>query len=151
MNEELIFDQFAMWRNWTIASAETLSLDLVDKVPSGFSNNIRWNMGHILGWDHGIYQNLCQERKLSLKYHLMFSNGSKPSNWEEEPPSFVEILENLKIQQEHLIDASRGKLDTPLDKPFLHMTTLGEMFLFQISHESLHMGYISSIKRSVEG
>jgi hypothetical protein len=117
-------------------------------VPSGFSNSIRWNLGHILvGWDHGIFSNLNQERKIPLKYHIMFPNGSKPSDWKEEPLSFEAILENLNIQQEQIINASRGKLDKSLAKPFLHMTTLGEMFLFYISHESLHLGYINTIKR----
>lgn len=41
-----------MWRNWTIQLVESLDENLLDNTPKGFSNNIRWNIGHIsVGWD----------------------------------------------------------------------------------------------------
>lgn len=152
MKEEVVFQQFRMWRNWTIAAAEGLNRDIIMSIPHGFSNNILWNLGHILvGWDHGIFSNLSKERHIPQNYHLMFPSGSKPIDWHDEPPKFEEIIEQLRKQPDEIIEQCQGKLDLALAKPFLHLTTVGDMFLFQISHESLHMGTVTSINRILSG
>ncbi|RLQ93216.1 DinB family protein [Falsibacillus albus] len=150
MNEQQIFDQFRMWRRWTIEAAKGLPEEAVLKIPNHHRNNILWNIGHILvGWDNAIYQIIGEERRLPLQYHLMFPRGSFPSKWEEKPPEYPVLLEQLEAQTEELIEAAAGKLDQPLSEPFLHMTTLGEMFLFLTSHEALHLNVIGSLRRMV--
>lgn len=126
------------------------SLDgiLLDSVPKGFSNNIRWNIGHILvRWDHGVFTNLQKDRQLPLQYHSMFPSGSMPSLWVESPPSLIELRNSLLKQQDDIIDATRGRLEERLIEPFLHMNTIGEIILFQLTHEALHAGVITSIRR----
>lgn len=148
MNEEQVFEQFRMWRNWTIELVESLEEILLDDIPKGFSNNIRWNIGHILvGWDHAIFTNLQKDRQLPLQYHSMFPSGSMPSLWVETPPSLIELRNSLCKQQDDVIDATRGRLEVKLIEPFLHMNTIGELILFQLSHEAFHAGVITSIRR----
>jgi len=134
-----------------LSFVKVIHTDLIDIIPEGFNNNIRWNLGHVLvTWDEGIYNSLSMKRVLPKDYDSFFKRGSKPSEWEKQPPSFDEITERLEIQTEQIINACRGKLDLPLKFDFLGMKTLGEMFVFLIAHESLHMGVISSIRKVIQ-
>jgi hypothetical protein len=149
MNEAQVFEQFRLWRRWTIELVDSLDEIIIDRIPHGFSNNIRWNIGHILvGWDHAVYTNLQKDRQLPPQYHAMFPTGSMPSLWVDTPPSLIELRNNLVKQQDELIDAARGRLEENLLEPFLHMNTIGEIILFQLTHEALHAGIITSIRRS---
>lgn len=148
MNEVQIFEQFRMWRKWTIDLVESLEEILLDDIPKGFSNSIRWNIGHIMvGWDHAIFTNLQKDRQLPLQYHSMFPSGSMPSLWVETPPSLIELRNSLCNQQDDIIDAIQGRLEDRLIESFLHMNTIGEVILFQLSHEAFHAGVITSIRR----
>ncbi|MGP4081241.1 DinB family protein [Pseudalkalibacillus sp. R45] len=151
MNEEQIFEQFRMWRSWTVGSVEGLTEELIDHIPEHHRNNIRWNIGHILaGWDHTVSQTLDIERMLPQQYHVMFPRESSPVDWNEQPPSYEELLKRLKEQPDQMIEVCRGKLDQPLKGEFFHMKTLGEMFLFHMNHEALHMSTINIIKRAAK-
>lgn len=73
MNEEQLFKQMKMWRNWTVEFLRTIPENIVDQIPIGHKNTIRWNAGHLLvGWDHTVFPAVTQERHLPLSYHVMF-------------------------------------------------------------------------------
>ncbi|HEU5138699.1 MAG TPA: DinB family protein [Bacillales bacterium] len=151
MKEEQLFEQMKMWRGWTVELLKTVPHGIVDEIPNGFRNNIRWNAGHILaGWDHTMFPAVGMERQLPLSYHLMFPRGSKPADWTEEPPSMDELIQRLEEQPQQIEEACKGHLEDPLEEPFLHMTTLGEMFVFHMAHENLHVGTINSMKKTLE-
>jgi hypothetical protein len=57
--------------------------NLLDDTPMGFSNNMRWNIGH----------------------------SSAPSLWIETPPSMIELRNNSLKQQDDIIDSARGRLE----------------------------------------
>ncbi|MED4204923.1 DinB family protein [Neobacillus mesonae] len=148
MREEQLFEHMKMWRNWTVEFLRTIPEEIADKIPNGHNNSIRWNAGHFLvGWDHTMFQAVNEKRHLPLSYHLMFPSGSKPENWTEQPPS-MDTLINLLEEQPNLIEqACIGHLDDPLEKSFLGMRTLGDMVVFHMNHENLHMGIIKSMKQ----
>ncbi|MFG6113838.1 DinB family protein [Halobacillus sp. MO56] len=149
MNEEQVFAQWKMWRGWLLELLRELPEEQWDEIPGHHTNNIRWNAGHILvGWDHTICTHLKQERMLPLRYHLMFPRDSRPEDWKGNPPAKQELIMHLEQQPDKLIELSKNKLDSALEEPFLHMRTLGEMFLFHISHESLHLSAISMINKA---
>lgn len=152
MTEEKLFEQMKMWRGWTVQVLKTIPEDIIDEVPDGFNNNIRWNAGHILvGWDHTMFPAVGKERQMPLSYHLMFPRGSKPDDWTEKPPSLDEIIQRLETQPNEIIEASKGRLDDKLEEPFLHITNLGEMVVFHMNHETLHAGTIKSMYRILRG
>ncbi|WP_085506446.1 DinB family protein [Thalassobacillus devorans] len=151
MNELQVFNQWKMWRGWTLEFLKELPEEKWDLIPEHYTNNIRWNAGHILvGWDHTVCNHFKLERMLPLQYHLLFPRGSSPSEWKDEPPNASKLMEQLEQQPAKLIEISKGKLDTQLEEPFLHMTTLGEMFLFHISHEAMHLSVINKINQSTK-
>ncbi|WP_078553505.1 DinB family protein [Bacillus alkalicellulosilyticus] len=146
MREEQLFEQMKLWRNWTVEFLRTIPEDLTDRIPKGHNNSIRWNAGHILvGWDHTMFPSVNKERQMPLSYHLLFPSGSKPETWAEQPPSMNEIITHLEEQPISIEQACKGHLDQPLNEPFLGMKTLGDMVVFHMNHESLHMGIIKSM------
>ena len=148
MNEEKLFAQMKIWRHWTVEFLRTIPEEVVDQIPHGHQNNIRWNAGHILvGWDHTMFPAVHEKRQLPLSYHLMFPSGSKPENWDEQAPSMAQIVKLLEQQPNHIERACKGYLNEPLKNSFLGMTTLGEMVVFHMNHENLHMGIIKSMKQ----
>lgn len=148
MSEEQLFKQMKMWRKWTIDFLRTIPLEVVDLIPHGHNNNIRWNAGHILvGWDHTIFPAVNEERQMPLSYHLMFPSGSKPENWTEQPPSMDTLIKQLEKQAILIEQVCKGRLNEPLKESFLGMKTLGDMVIFHMNHENLHMGTIKSMKQ----
>ncbi|WP_409271642.1 DinB family protein [Neobacillus sp. SCS-31] len=148
MKEEQLFEQMKLWRNWTVELLRTIPKEVVDEIPNGFNNNIRWNVGHILvGWDHTMFPSVNEERRLPMSYHLMFPRGSKPEVWTEQPPSMDELITLLEEQPILIEKACKGHLDKPLKEPFLGLKTVGDMLVFHMNHENLHMGTIKSMKQ----
>jgi len=151
MVENKLFEAFRELRAQTLSLAESVSSDIVDIVPVGFNNSIRWNLGHILvAWDHGIFPKINENRKIPLQYHRMFPNGSRPSAWETEPPAFEEIVDKLKLQVDEIIAASEGKLDDLIAKPFLQIKDLRGMFEFHLTEEQHHLDCMLKIKAAID-
>lgn len=150
MSEEQLFEQMKMWRNWTVEFLRTIPEEIADQIPHGHNNSIRWNTGHILvGWDNTMFSAVDKERQMPLSYHLMFPRGSKPENWTEQPPSMDMLIKQLEEQPIHIEQACKEHLDDPLKVSFLGMRKLGDMFVFHMNHESLHMGIIKSMKQTL--
>lgn len=150
MREEQLFEQMKLWRKWTVEFLRTIPVELADEIPPGHHNSIRWNTGHILvGWDNTMFRAVNMERQLPLSYHLLFPSGSKPEGWSEQPPSMKELIKKLEEQPALIEQACRGHLEEPLTASFLGMRTLGDMVIFHMNHENLHMGIIKSMKQSL--
>lgn len=148
MSDEQLLKQMNMWRNWTVEFLRTIPEEVIDQIPSGHNNTIRWNVGHILvGWDHTIFTVLKKERQLPLSYHLMFPSESRPEDWKEQPPTMKQLIMDLEEQAITINQVCKGHLSEPLKTPFLGMATLGEMVVFHMNHESLHMGIIKSMRQ----
>ncbi|WP_433747924.1 DinB family protein [Falsibacillus pallidus] len=151
MNEEQLFGQMKMWRKWTVDFLSTIPEEMADLIPAGHRNSIRWNAGHILvGWDHTMFPSVGEERKLPQSYHMMFPRGSKPEDWDGDPPSMVTLISLLEEQVTLVERACSGRLNDRLQEPFLHMSTVGEMLLFHMNHENMHMGTIKSMMQMLK-
>ncbi|PKR77108.1 hypothetical protein CEY16_10195 [Halalkalibacillus sediminis] len=150
MNEKAVTNQWNIWREYVIELVEEVPEHKIDVIPEGFNNNIRWNMGHLLvGWDDVVTKTLEQQRRLPEEYHLMFGDGSSPSDWKETPPSYKELVSHLKDQPKEFSLLIEGNLNAPLKHSFFQMNSLGEMCQFLTAHESLHLGTMNSIRKII--
>jgi hypothetical protein len=87
VNQDQILNKFRKIRNNTLNEVRNLPNSIIDVVPVGLSNNIRWNLGHILvAWDHGIFPNLYLERRETIHYHTIFPKGTDPQKWRGDIP-----------------------------------------------------------------
>ncbi|MGM7681351.1 DinB family protein [Cytobacillus sp. Hm23] len=151
MREDQLFEQMKMWRKWTVQLLRTIPDEVADEIPQGHNNSVRWNAGHILvGWDHTMFPAVNEKRQLPRTYHQMFPRGSKPQSWAEQPPSMEEIINKLEEQPDLIVRSCKGHLDDPLHESFLGMKTLGDMLVFHMNHENLHIGIIKSMKSLLE-
>ncbi|WP_430787452.1 DinB family protein [Virgibacillus flavescens] len=148
MKEEQIFEQMKMWRSWTVEMLKTIPEEVADKIPHGHTNNIRWNAGHILvSWDYTMLPAVNKDIQTPSSYNKMFARGTKPQDWTEQSPTMEEIIKQLEEQPNHTVQACKGHLNDPLKESFLAMETLGDMAVFHMNHENLHVGIINSMKK----
>lgn len=148
MREGQLFEQMKLWRDWTVEFLRTIPEAYVDIIPEGHNNSIRWNAGHILiGWDNTMFPAVNEQKKIPLSYHLLFPSGSNPGDWKEQSPSMNKLINHLEEQPFRIEQVCSGHLNDPLKESFLGMKTLGDMVVFHMNHENLHMGLIKSMKQ----
>jgi uncharacterized damage-inducible protein DinB len=155
MTENMAFNQMALFRSRTVKWIEAVDPTIVDVMPTNFINTIHWHIGHIL-----IVQDRLTLRLAGLEIGLpeaylgWFGNGTKPADWQTQPPSVDILLQQLKEQPDRLQKQISGKLEerlaTKLAIPFNNMETLGEALNYSFYHEGIHLGYMMALKRAVE-
>ena len=150
MNEELIFQQINMIRQFTLKEIDGLSEEQADQMPEGFRNTVRWNLGHIY-----TVQNLFISKfggksiDTPSHYFELFAPGTKPADWQGEVPTLDELKKRLEEQPAKLKEASVGQLDEKAAEMFLSLSTIGELLNFTLYHEGLHVGTIKELKKRI--
>jgi hypothetical protein len=151
MTEEQVFSHMKFIRSRTVKWIEALDPTIVDEMPVNYINTIHWHVGHIL---------LVQDR-LTLRlmggtigfpdeYTAWFGPGTKPADWQTQPPAVELLLQELREQTERLQSFISGKLPDKLAIPFLHYENLEESLGYSIYHEGVHLGYMMGLKRAIE-
>lgn len=148
-NEDVLWNQLQDVRQFTLQVCGDMNPEQVDVVPQGFNNSIRWNVGHIiLDQDTWFHYLIADEAEIPTTYEKFFGFGTSPATWTEEPPTWEELMERLKMQPEVLKHKFSGRLEEPLQRESeLGMNTIGEIIPRTLYHEWYHLGYIQSIKR----
>lgn len=151
MNEEIMFRQWKTWRGMIIKLLDKMSEEEADQMPTPFRNSIRWNAGHLAtGIDSFVSKSLDTEPFLPERYKELFASGTSPQNWEGDVPTLEELKQVLLDQPDQIERVTAGKLDSKLLEPFLGMETLGEVLAFMISHDALHLGTMSAIRKTIK-
>jgi uncharacterized damage-inducible protein DinB len=84
MKEEGIFEQYDFCRDSTIELLDSIaSEEQADVIPDGYSNSLRWNLGHILVAQEGILYSfgLNQPGYISKNIQEAFQPGTSPKDW----------------------------------------------------------------------
>lgn len=155
--EDLIFRHMETVRGLTLKKLESVPDSLVDRVPPGFNNSIRWNFGHI-AFIQGrlVYEVMGEDAGLPAAFRECFAAGTSPAGWAGDPPGMEEIRAVLLGQPEQILENRRGRLDESLPEPFTNrmgvtFRTAGETLLFSFYHEALHLETIKRILNSIDG
>ena len=132
---------------------ENLTIDQLNKIPSGFKNNIAWNLSHLL-----VTQQLLCYRFSGLKVTIgedMIDNYKKGT----EPKGLISLKEFdvIKTQFLILVDRFIKDFDTAIFKEYQPYTTSANVTLNNIQdaiafnnfHEGIHLGYILALKKLV--
>lgn len=148
MNEEIIFKQINLVRQNTLNEIKDLPEEKADQKPEGFSNTIRWNLGHIYTVQNVLLSKFGGKNiETPARYLELFAPGTKPADWEGEVPTLDELKKLLDEQPEKMKEALVGQLDEKAVEPFKSLTTIGEILNFTIYHEGVHMGTIRALKK----
>ena len=154
--EQTIFQHMQIVRGITEKSILQIPEELADIIPTGFTNNIRWNFGHIAYIQEKLVFGVSGEKMtLPEAYEVFFSAGTKPADWMGTPPTLAEISDELIGQKQRITDYLSGNIQRTLPESFTNRAgitfhTLGETFLFSFYHEALHMETIKRIYRVIK-
>ena len=120
----------------------------------GFSNTIRWNVGHIYVQMEILVQKAIPSYNIvHPEWISLFAPGTDPENWLEVPPSKEELIDSLKDQLDRVLALLAPNLqdylvDT-LEIGNLHsMETVEAIVQFIVWHEGVHAGIIHSINQA---
>lgn len=151
MKEETIFAQLNFFRKITLGLIEKIDEEIADIIPRGFSNSIRWNLGHIYVSQENLTLRLAGlTPQIPKEFLELFEGGTKPSEWKISPPNLDELKGFLSEQPGRLNEKLQGKLDQaivpPLSIPgFIEFRTIGETLNFSLYHEGQHTGFIKAL------
>lgn len=152
---KFLLNQLDVIRSVTLKSVESMFDEQADIQPEGFNNTIRWNLGHIY---------VVQERlafhyagfpvDVPQSYIEMFSNGTKPADWQGDPPLLAEICSRLAEQPGRIATLLGDRLAEPPVVPFRRfdgrLDTIGAIIGYSLYHEGLHNAAIALIKKRMD-
>ena len=148
------FETIISIRETTSLLLSELTLDELNHVPKGFSNNILWNAGHMLvvlqKLTYGLSGNTLL---LSDELVNTFGKGSKPEEkythetYEKVKKLLVCTAKDLKQDYESGIFKSYTKFTTGLG---VTLTSIEEAIQFVSVHEAIHYGYILALRKAVK-
>ncbi|PKR78388.1 DinB family protein [Halalkalibacillus sediminis] len=155
MNEKTLFAQLRFIRMRTIAALDATSEENADKQPAGFTNNIRWNLGHIfVAQENLLYAFIGEKPPMPEHFLKWFNRGTSPQDWDGDLPSLEELRQLLKEQPDRMEATFTGQLNEKGPQPFaltedFVLETIEDAFHFVIWHEGIHQGTITGLKHAI--
>jgi len=152
MRDQIVFQQLEFVRKVTIQAVTGISEETLDRIPEGFNNNVRWNLGHIyLVQEKFAFHFAGEPMQLPENFDRLFGRGTKPADWNEEPPTLELLLEMLAAQPARILESLHDRLDEQVE-PYttgsgLTLSTIGEFINFTLYHEGMHFNSIKLLKR----
>lgn len=151
-----LFDQMAFIRSQTLEAMEGVTEELADRIPAGFRNNLRWQLGHV----YTVTEKLAFAQS-KLPMHLpegfmeRFPYGTSPLDNIANSfpvPTLPQLGSLLKEQPERIraaLPSSRLNENVPtiITSTGLGLLTLEQSLRYNMYHEGLHFGIILVYKR----
>ena len=153
---EKIIEVIKASRNKLLSLVEELTIDELNRIPTGFNNNLAWQIGHLVV----SQQILCYKlsgNKFLIEEDLidLYKNGSKPERdfTETEIAQMKHYLLGTIDQLE--IDLKAGIFDnftpyTVSTYPGFKLEKIEDAVTFVASHDGLHYGCSLALKRLVK-
>jgi hypothetical protein len=147
------FDILTKTRAIVLHYIKGLSLDQLHVIPEGFTNNIAWNIAHIVVTQQLLHYGLSEKDCLvSDELIAAFKKGTKPTcQFTQE--EFDEVLDLFKGLPNTLEEDYEAGIFTEYSA---YKTSTGfvidsmeKAVIFNNFHESLHLGVIMSLKKLV--
>jgi len=132
-------------------SAGSLSEEQLLSIPTGFRNNILWNLGHII-----VTQQLLHYKRTGNEMYIpddlvnQFRNGTAPADWETAPgiSELLSLITELPNKLEEDFKAGKfRKYDGFTTSTGVTLTSIEEAISFNNFHEGLHTGIITAIRK----
>lgn len=125
----------------------TLSLEKLNAIPTGFNNNILWNVGHMVAIQQLIVYGLSQTPFRTDQWIIdTFKNKTKPERIYEQ--SDLEKVLNALLETVTTMEADFNQNAFGVQTPFISKSlntsfdTMEAVISFNMFHEGLHTGVI---------
>ncbi len=132
---------------------ENFSLEKLNKVPEGFSNNIFWNIAHVVVIQQLLVYNLSGLPMLINDAMVAkYKKGAKTEN-----DVTQDEVNELKTLLFSTVEKTKEDYNNGLFKGYSSyttstnstMVTVEEAIAFNNFHEGIHLGYILALKKSL--
>jgi len=139
-----------------LSTLSDLSTDQLNKIPTGFNNNLAWQFGHVI-----VSQQLLCYRLAGQKFIIneelidRYKNGSKPESYisEEEinllKGYMISTIDQLEIDLRNGIFANFTPYTISTYAGF-ELKNIEDAVTFIVSHDALHYGCSIGLKRLVK-
>jgi hypothetical protein len=150
-------DKIKNLRLFLLHQLKDLTPTQLNRTPPGFSNNIIWNIGHLIC----AQQNMSYVRShlpviIEDKYFSPYLPGTKPENYVDEKE--IEVIKELFIST---IDTLQIDLDKNIFNNYSPSVMIPKVYGFEVLniesaleyllwHEGYHQGLISSLRKLVQ-
>ncbi|WP_421944837.1 DinB family protein [Pedobacter sp.] len=151
-----VFDFIINSRKAFIQLVDGLSIEQLNKIPDGYSNNIIWNFGHIVV----STQTLCYVRTgiladaSSIKFNEFYKKDTRPTytvTAEEVAELKALALDSIEKIKEDYANGMFANI-TPFSTSTygVEMKSIEEVLVTTIGHDNVHYGYAWALKKGVE-
>ncbi|MCA1029551.1 DinB family protein [Bacillus timonensis] len=147
---EVLFNQLESYRREVLGAVEGLSMKEAELIPTGFNNNIRWNLGHIYLDQYLWIKALTkEEQEIPAGFNRWFGYGSSPAHFTSETPSFEELKLLLAQQPNRIRELYADKLEMEYPLTEMNMHTIEQVLIRTIFHEGMHLHAILTLRRFI--
>jgi hypothetical protein len=132
---------------------ESYSLEQLNTIPTGLSNNMIWQAGHIIVSQQKLMYTLSNlPLPISQEMVVKYQNGSRPDGnaTQEEVDEIKALLLSTVEQFKH--DWQAGKFTTFNEyqsQTGFHLATFQDAVTFNTFHEGIHYGMLMYLKKLV--
>ncbi|HEX5553733.1 MAG TPA: DinB family protein [Chitinophagaceae bacterium] len=147
------FENIRKVRAHLLGYIEGLTTEQINKIPTGFNNNIAWNLAHLVASQQGIcYVRSGLETVVDKAFVEAYLPGTKPEK--DLSTAEIETVRRLLISTvdrfEEDYQNKRFAKYTPATVRYgITLSNIEDALQFLPFHEGLHTGYIWALKRAV--
>lgn len=140
-------------RNTLNKIMDRYTLEQLNKVPDGFTNNLIWNIAHVVVTQQLLVYKLADlPIMVSDELVNLYKKGTKTERpcTEEEVAEIKELLQTTVAKTEE--DIANGLFTTYNEYPTSTgyvIRTNENAFAFNSFHEGIHLGYILALKKAL--
>lgn len=152
---DFTFDVFAKTRGFFKAYLKELSLAQLNAIPTGFNNNIIWNIGHSIVTEQILVYTLSGLKpNVSDALIEKYKKGTKPDG--KATQADVDELMDLAFSTiEHTKADFSSKVFSTFNEYTLAttgntLTNVNQAIQFALVHEGMHAGYILALLRALK-
>ena len=145
------FERYRKVRQLLLDTVSNLTTEQLNHIPTGFNNNIIWNMGHMIAAQQGIcYRRAGKPLQIENDFFEMFKPGSKPEKFFDSHD--IDAIKNLAIStindfEKDYIQKQFEQYETWTTRFGAEITSIDVAAEFVFFHEGLHTGYVMAMKK----
>jgi DinB superfamily len=146
-------ERYKKIRLYILDSIKDLSIEQLNKIPTGFANNIIWNIAHLIATQQAIcYKRAEQQLTIDDSFFDLFKPGTKPDiifNVTMVDKIKELFIHNLEQLEKDYNNNSFENYTTWTTRAGVDVTNIDIAISFILYHEGLHEGIIGAIKKFV--
>lgn len=151
-NLTFIFEANRVLRQNMIESIRNLSIEQLHKIPTGFNNNIVWNLGHVVASQQILCYKLGNAPLLLPENFIeRYRKGTSPKDWtaQENVPLILSYFDTTNVIEQQYNTGLFEKFTEYQTSMGFMLKTIEDGIVYNYGHENLHYGTILNLRKIV--